>query len=432
MLQQIYNANLKPLATSLLVFIFLLGIQNKGIASNLVVNDTIGFIQYKGIVIDSKTKDPLVFAALSVNETNISTISNTQGEFLLKVPKKYSNKRITISFLGYTSKVVDFSELDSNKITIKLETHIEELSEVKISMKDARSLISEMLKRKGDNYIGDQTMMTAFYRETIKKRRTYVSLSEAVVEINKQPYTSNRSELLRLFKARKSTDYSKLDTIALKLRGGPFNTLYMDVMKNTPRFFDDDMFDVYDFEFDKSTKIDNRVIYVVNFKQKRHVTEPLYFGKLFIEADTFALTSAQFELNLDNPYKASRNFILKKPKKATVLPIEAVYQVDYRVKNGKWYYGYSRIQLGFKINWEKRLFNSVYYTTMEMATTDWHKIKKEDIIKYRDRLRSSIILSDEAQGFSDPEFWGEYNVIEPEKPIESAIKKIQRQLKRKN
>ena len=39
-------------------------------------------------------------------------------------------------------------------------------------------------------------------------------------------------------------------------------------------------------------------------------------------------------------------------------------------------------------------------------------------------------MSDEASGFSDPEFWGEYNVIEPEKPIESAIKKIQKQLEK--
>ena len=225
MKQQIYKVNFKTLATSLLLFILLFSFQNKGLASNLIANDTIGFLQYKGIVIDSKTKNPLVFASLSVNETNISTISNTQGEFILKVPKKYATKRITISFLGFTSKVVDFSEFDSDKIVVKLETHIEELSEIKITVKDARSLIREVLKRKGENYLDEQTMMTAFYRETIKKRRTYVSLSEAVVEINKLPYTSSRSELLRLFKARKSTDYNKLDTIALKLRGGPFNTL---------------------------------------------------------------------------------------------------------------------------------------------------------------------------------------------------------------
>ena len=65
-----------------------------------------------------------------------------------------------------------------------------------------------------------------------------------------------------------------------------------------------------------------------------------------------------------------------------------------------------------------------------MAITDWEKINNDRPIKLKDRLRSSVIMSDEASGFQDPEFWGEYNVIEPEKPIESAIKKIQKQLKK--
>jgi hypothetical protein len=42
-----------------------------------------------------------------------------------------------------------------------------------------------------------------------------------------------------------------------------------------------------------------------------------------------------------------------------------------------------------------------------------------------------VILNDKLSGFQDPEFWGDYNVIEPDKPIENAIKKIKRQLDRK-
>ena len=53
-----------------------------------------------------------------------------------------------------------------------------------------------------------------------------------------------------------------------------------------------------------------------------------------------------------------------------------------------------------------------------------------DYPRSRDRIKTSIILSDEAIGFADPDFWGEYNIIEPEKSIESAIRKIQRQLRR--
>ena len=48
-------------------------------------------------------------------------------------------------------------------------------------------------------------------------------------------------------------------------------------------------------------------------------------------------------------------------------------------KNGKWYYGYSKIQLTFKVNWKRKLFNSVYTLNSEMAITDWKKIEGETI-----------------------------------------------------
>ncbi|MEX1383403.1 carboxypeptidase-like regulatory domain-containing protein [Lutibacter sp.] len=412
------------------IFFTLIGFQNTGYANTDIVQDTITFKQYKGKVVDSKSKKPLVFATLIVNNTNISSITNTQGEFLLKIPTDYSNHRVTVSFLGYTSKVIDFNDLNESNIVIKLETHIEELSEIKINIEDANSLVREMLRNRGNNYFDFPTSMTAFYRETIKKRRNYVSLSEAVVEVNKQAYTNSKNDLLKLYKARKNTDYNKLDTISLKLKGGPSSTLRIDVMKNPLDFFGDEVFDRYQFNFETSTKIDDKPVYVVNFKQKKHIEDPFYYGKLFIDANSYALISSKFYLNLEDKQKASRIFVIKKPKKATVIPTEAMYQINYREKNGKWHFGYSRIELGFKIDYDKRLFNSVYNIVMEMAITDWEKITENTIIKFRDRLKPSVILSDEVQGFADPEFWGEYNVIEPEKPIENAIKKIQKQLKK--
>ena len=68
-----------------------------------------------------------------------------------------------------------------------------------------------------------------------------------------------------------------------------------------------------------------------------------------------------------------------------------------------------------------------------MAITDWELTSSsENKYLLKDRLRPSIIISDEVSGFSDPDFWGAYNLIEPDKSIESAIDKIRKQLKREN
>lgn len=389
--------------------------------------DTLSYTQYKGSVIDQQTKATLSFASLMVKGTNLATITNSDGEFSLKVPKKMVRGQVEISYLGYKTKTMDLSELKSEKTKIALELLTITLSEINVYPKDPELLIRTVMNKREENYFSDPTLMSAFYRETIKKRKTYVSLTEAVVEINKQPYMSSREDAAQIYKARKSTDYTKLDTVVFKLQGGPYTSLYLDIMKNPEMVFTNDMIGNYQFSIENITKIDDRLIYVLAFKQRPFVTEPLYFGKLFIDVESLAIINATFTLNIENKDLVSSMFIKKKPAGAKVYPTLATYYIDYREKNGKWYYGYSRGQITFKIDWNKRLFNTVYESTIEMAVTDWKKTT-QNVIKVSERLKPSVVMSDEISGFADTDFWGEYNVIEPEKPIESAIRKIQKKL----
>ncbi len=407
------------------------GLQNAYAFQDDMQEQNTSFEEYKGKVIDGDSKKPLVFATLALENTNISTISNTEGEFALKIPSDVKEGSVLVSFLGYGSKSVPLAEFKSGKNEIALDVSVTELPGVNIEVpKSAEQLVRETLKRKGENYFDDPTLMTAFYRETIKKRRRNVSLSEAVVNIYKTPYNTTKRDAVQLFKARKSTDYSRLDTVALKLQGGPFNALFIDVMKYPEYIFTEKSISNYVYSFDGSTRVNDQLIYIVNFRQRPDLTEPLYQGKLYIDAQNKILTSAIYSLNITNKDEASRMFVRKKPRNARVWPTEVAYRVDYREKNNKWYYGYSNILLEFKVDWDKRLFNSVYSMTCEMAVTDWKKNNATAFPKREDRIKSSIILSDEAIGFADPDFWGAHNIIEPEKSIESAIKKIQRQLKR--
>jgi hypothetical protein len=395
--------------------------------------DESDYTSYRGEIVDAESGKPLVFATITLESNNISTVSNTEGNFLLKVPEDISDGTIIVSFLGYETRRIPMSQLDNGINRIPLAISITELSEVNLTVpKNARVLVKETLRRKGENYFDDPTLMTAFYRETIKKRRRNVSLSEAVVNIYKAPYSSSRQDAVTIYKARKSTDYNRLDTLALKLQGGPFNTLFVDIMKYPEYIFTEASMANYQFSFDRSTRINDQLIYVINFKQRPDIREPLYMGKLYVDAEKKILTSAIFSLNITDRDEASRMFVRRKPWNANVYPTEVAYRVDYRGKDGRWYYGYSNVLLEFKIDWDRRLFNSVYSLSCEMAVTDWERYMEPARPRYRDRLQSSIILADAAIGFADPDFWGPYNIIEPEKSIESAIRKIQRQLERSN
>ena len=386
------------------------------------------YVEIKGQVIDKKSGEPLAFASLSVAGTNISVVSNSEGLFVLKLPHDNSSSQVTVSYIGYKQKLLPVSDLKPDKNKILMEPSSVQLPELHVVSKDASEMVKMMLANKTKNLQVDPGLMTAFYRETIKKNRSYASLSEAVVEIAKKAYNDNRPDVVALYKSRKKTDYARLDTLSFKLMGGPFNTLYLDVMKYPEVLFTEDMMSNYEFSFDKSLFVGKTPVYVIDFKQRPAVVEPLYYGKLYIDGRNYALRSAVFYLNLSQRDEAAAMFIMKKPLNAKIYPIEAKYRVDYIEKDDKWIFNYSRIELGLKIVWKKKLFNTTYHSTVEMAVTDWGEHVEKKSIERKDRLRPSVIIQDEASGFSDSGFWGEFNVIEPEKPIESAIRKIQKQL----
>ncbi|MBS2211796.1 carboxypeptidase-like regulatory domain-containing protein [Carboxylicivirga mesophila] len=385
--------------------------------------------EIKGKVVDANSGDDLVFANVTIEGTNIATVTNSEGSFALKVPNEMLNKNMTFSYIGYEKKSVPIASLKDDKNKIKLELLTVSLDAITVFPKDPNLLIEAVLNHRKDNYSQDENKMTAFYRETIRKRRNYASLSEAVVEVYKQGYSNHKDDAVKLLKGRKSVDYSKLDTVLFKLQGGPYSTLMLDIMKSPYMILRYDLLDQYDFEIANITRQDDRILYILNFKQKDWVPEPLFYGSLYIDSETMAIVSASYNVNTEDKRAVGEMFIKRKPAGADVYPTKASYLVTYREKDGKWIYGYSRGEITFKVDWKKKWFNTVYHTGIEMAITDWERTS-EKAFKGTERLKKSVVMSDTEMGFADADFWGAYNVIEPEKSIESAIKKIQKNIEK--
>lgn len=391
--------------------------------------DTITYIQYKGTVVETDTRKALGFATLTLEGANISTVANSDGEFLFKVPVGKSDGNVIVSFLAHKDKIVKLSSLKPERNRIELDLLSVTLTTISIHPKDPGSLMRAILNRRLENYNQDLNKMTVFYRETIKKNKTYVSLSEAVLDVFKQPTLSARGDMIELSKGRKNTDYTRLDTVTFKMQGGPYTSLLLDIVKNPEEIFTEDMVGNYQFTIENVSKIGDRLMYIIDFQQFPHIEEPLYFGKLYVDTESLAILSATFSLNVSNRAMASDYFIRKKPAGAKVYPTEASYQVNYREKDGKWIFGYSRAELVFKIEWKRRLFNTHYSSSIEMAVTDWEKSQIKNA-KPAEKLKQNVVMMDEVSGFADPDFWGVYNVIEPEKSIDQAIRKIQRKIKK--
>src|SRR5690606_13511916 len=158
----------------------------------------------------------------------------------------------------------------------------------------------------GRNYESVPNLMTAFYRETIRKNRTYVSIGEAVVEIFKAPYSNDlRFDGARIYKGRKNSDVEKMDTVLFKLQGGTTSVLQLDIAKNTEAILTMDAMKYYDYSLTGVIEIDDKPHYVINFLQKPSVDQPLFMGTLFIEMESSAITEAEFGFNLSDKAAAT-------------------------------------------------------------------------------------------------------------------------------
>ena len=299
------------------------------------------------------------------------------------------------------------------------------LKEVVVNVMDANKIFSNVLHNRSKNYGDSAIQIIGFYRESIKKRRTYVSVLESIVDIQKMPFSSVVQDQVNILKGRKNADYAKLDTVNFKLEGGLFSALYIDLIKDPSNIFSENVFEMYNFSFEDITQINDRQVFIISFKQKSSIEDPdpLYSGKLFIDAKSLAIISANFQLNVENRSKAGLIFTRKKPKGVVIYPTEVSYQVDYRQQNNKWIFSYSRGDITFKLNWDKWIFNTTYSTTFELVNTNWENQDSKLQINNQ-KLSPYVIMSDKIPNVVDVDFWGEYNIIEPEKSIESAIKKI--------
>jgi hypothetical protein len=390
------------------------------------------FRTFTGKVIDNTTKKPVVFANVYLIGSSLGTVTNAEGEFVLKVPVTEMNRKVGFSYLGYDNKVIALLEMKDKDNVIRLDISAVSLGEVVIRTDDPMELLKMAIRRVNENYKADPEKLIGFYRETVKQNRSYVAVAEAVLDVYKSSYNSLADyDRVRIFKGRKSEDVKKMDTLMFKLQGGPRTSFLLDVVKNPGELLSEDMLESYNYRFAGFASIDGRENYVVEFDQKDNLNMPLYKGRMYLDTKNMAFSRMEFSLSPKALDLAEGELIRKKPMDLRVDVLGADYLVNYRMLNDKWYLNHVRSELSFKCIWKKKRYNATYTTALEMAVTDRDTV---NIVKgrYKDQTKMSDIFADKVDSYKDENFWGEYNYIKPDESIESVINRLNRRLKWKN
>lgn len=423
----------KIIFLSIASMLFIVGNTNARISllsADKKAKDSLSYTTLTAKIVDQASKEPIVFASVTQTKTNIATVSNSEGEFVLKIPGRSPQGTISISHLGYKNKEVTISSLIAGAKTIEMELHVIPIDEVIVKRLDPKSILFNALSKKKQNYNTDPEMQTGFYRETIKQNRSYVSVSEAVLDIYNAGYNENFDfDRVKISKGRKSKDVKKMDTVLVKFQGGPRTAMFLDVVKNPGVLLDPEMFPYYEFELTGIAMVNDRNNYIIEFDQTSSVDYPLFQGKIYIDIESYAITCIDFKLSEKSLDDAAKVLIKKKPVTMKMDVVSGNYLVNYREVGGKWVLDYVRSEVVFSAKWDKKLFKSNIITMFEMAITDRDS---ENIEKfpYKVAAKYTDVLAEQVGSFEDTDFWGEYNYIKPDESIEVAIKKLNKKLKR--
>lgn len=392
--------------------------------------DSSAYYYLKATVIDLSDKKAIPFANVILKNRNIGTITNIDGNFILKIPSGCANDSLVVSSIGYKSVALNIAAISPDEV-IMLQPVSVELSEVVVNHYEPRTLLIMANKKVSENYSEKPELQIGFYRETSRQNNDYIVISEAVLKILKAAYDRNyRTDQVLVYKNRKSPLVKTMDTVQYKLQGGIFNSLMIDMAKYPASFISEDYFDMYNYAFDGVTQYNNGLVYVISFDQKPEVQYPLYKGKIYIDKESLAYVKAEFAISPLGLDYATQVLIKKSSSKIRAKVLDASYLVSYSNTDDKWKLHHVREEIRIRVRKKFSFFNSVFHSVSELVITDsdstsTNKFKGADLVK------PDHILA-EVRNSYDESFWGKFNFIQPEITLEEAYGKIKSALKNKD
>lgn len=385
-------------------------------------------------VISGKVTDlngqPLAHVSVMVEGTEVQTVTNEDGQFTLKMHEQ--PHRLRLSHIGYKTRHIALEQGATEQLRIRMQGNTIELSEVLVSVNDPLSILKAAMARIEKNYPNEPELMRCFYRETARRGSRFISVAEAVTEMYKSDYYYGpERDAVAILKGRRLMSMKARDTLGVKVQGGPVLPLMVDLAKNREYVLNEENIAHYKLSMEVPVKIADRAQYVINMEPEGIQFYPIMKGRVFIDQETLTFTRAELQLDMRDWRAASDYMLVHKPFGLRFRPRELTMTIVYNTdEQGIAHMSYVRNEMRFNCDWKRRLFASPFTTVCEMVVTD--RQQKGDGVK-RPRGRSSFGLRDrfydKVEYFDDPDFWADYNIIEPTESLENAIDKLKKRVR---
>lgn len=405
-----------------------------------VLGESKNQIKVAGVLYDQETKEPISYAHIGIPKQGLGTTSGRNGYFELKVPKRFVEETLTISFMGYKTYRRKVSAINS-PADIYLEKASLELSEIIVADETAvENIIRKAIKAIPKNYPTYPTTVLGFYREAkTNDSLEYIYLAEGVLNIYKHSYKKDKEGFVSLVQGRRINLLNPLDTIVRGgLTSGHMAAHRFDIVQNREDFINEKYFPVYKYWIESITSYNDRPVYIIGFgedpdggtieveddnnnsgafgvlgrlfsKNKRIRREGARMaGRIYIDKESYAFIRSEFRI-LPEGLKKTNDYPLYAGswKKNT-------YLVNYRQMEGKWFFS--------DATREGTLSGGNRYSN-EVKITDINP-EKSGPLPYLDRIGRGAAFS-RITGSYDPNFWANYNTTPLNKDLAESVQSLE-------
>lgn len=174
--------------------------------------------ELKGKVADFLTYQPIESASVYIENTTIGSISNADGNFVLKVPAQHLKDTLIISSIGYKSFKVVIGEFE-NGSDIFLEEDVASLDEVVIVAdprpKTGNGIVQKAIEKLPSNLPETAYLQKGFLRHKERNKKEYKWLIESAITLYDSSFASGAKNNLKINvdETRKSYDLRDVDSL---------------------------------------------------------------------------------------------------------------------------------------------------------------------------------------------------------------------------
>jgi len=378
----------------------------------------------RGNVRDVADGKPLAYVSVSLPGTHYATVTNSDGSFVIKsdLPPRF----VTFSLLGY--KVMTMPADREQLMHVRLTRGEFTLDPAQIISGDPLSILREAFYRIQDNCPAEPELYECFYRETAQKRQRFIYVSEAVTKMYKSSYRNLFGrDRISVEKSRLLTSPRRSDTLAVKVVGGPTQAVDLDLVKNRALILNEDDLQTYVLEMMDPVMIDDRRQFVIKLTPTLESDYAQQHGLVYIDQETMSFTRIELSLDMSDPVKATRVMLVRKPADIRFKPKEMTLLLNYKREGDKSRLSYVRTVFRFNCDARRRLWNTEFTAIAEMVVTNRFTGADAVQIDRAASFRSGESLADKTQVYADPDFWKDYNIIEPTESLEHALGRLKKE-----